>query len=149
MSRASSGAKTILVVDDIPLMRTMLTKYVKTVGSKVLKDEYDVPSVEVVEAENGLAALEVLRTRPVDLVFLDLMMPEMDGLTFLEKRKESDDLPDVPVVVCSALGEKETIARALNLGAQAYIMKPFTLKSVERTIRSILGKALAPARGGD
>ncbi|MBN1419857.1 MAG: response regulator [Planctomycetes bacterium] len=148
MSQSASNEKTILIVDDIPLMRTMLSRYVKTITSKVLKEEYDIPSVDICEAENGLIALETVRSRPVDLIFLDLMMPEMDGLTFLEEMRKSPEYQEIPVVVCSALGEKETIARAINLGAKAYIIKPFTMKSVEKTVRDTLGKTLAAARTG-
>jgi CheY-like chemotaxis protein len=145
---AQDNAKTILVVDDIPLMRAMLAKYVKTAGARVLRDEFDVESVDILEAENGLAALSLLEDRPVDLIFLDLMMPEMDGLTFLEQKKARREIELIPVIVCSALGEKETIARALNLGARAYIMKPFTLKSVEKSIRDTLGRILTARNQG-
>lgn len=148
MSQNPSNAKTILIVDDIPLMRTMLSRYVKTIATKVLKEEYDIPAVEICEAENGVVALDMVRSRPVDLIFLDLMMPEMDGLTFLERMRASADLQEIPIVVCSALGEKETIARAINLGAKAYIIKPFTMKSVEKTVRDTLGKTLTAARTG-
>ena len=146
MSQSQPNAKAILIVDDIPLMRTMLSRYVKTIASKILKEEFDIPYVEIFEAENGLIALDTVRSRPIDLIFLDLMMPQMDGLTFLERIRESSELPEIPVVVCSALGEKETIARALNLGAKAYIVKPFTMKSVEKSVRDTLGKAIAAAR---
>jgi len=148
VSQNPSNAKTILIVDDIPLMRTMLSRYVKTIATKVLKEEYDIPAVEICEAENGVVALDMVRSRPVDLIFLDLMMPEMDGLTFLERMRASADLQEIPIVVCSALGEKETIARAINLGAKAYIIKPFTMKSVEKTVRDTLGKTLTAARTG-
>lgn len=130
--------KTIMVVDDIPLMRTMLVKYIKTLGMKILKDNYDIPGIDVIEAPNGKVALEKLKEHPVDLIFLDLMMPEMDGLTFLGLKRESPQYNNIPVIVCSALGEKETVQKAKDLGAKAYIMKPFTLKTIEENLRDAM-----------
>jgi CheY-like chemotaxis protein len=130
--------KTILVVDDIPLMRTMLVKYIKTLGMKILKESYGIPSIEVVEAQNGKVALEKMREHSVDLIFLDLMMPEMDGLTFLGIKRESPELSRIPVIVCSALGEKDTVDKARDLGARSYIMKPFTLKTIEENLREAM-----------
>jgi len=80
----------------------------------------------------------------VDLIFLDLMMPEMDGLTFLALKKDDPKISAIPVIVCSALGEKETVERACELGATGYIVKPFTLKAVEEKFR----EALAVMQGG-
>ena len=130
--------KTILIVDDIPLMRTILLKYVKTLAMKAFAGELGVGGVQIVEASNGKAALEKLGQEDVDLIFQDLMMPEMDGLTFLARKKENPRISAIPVIVCSALGEKETVERARELGAVSYIMKPFTLKTVEEKVREAL-----------
>jgi CheY-like chemotaxis protein len=133
-----SALRTILIVDDIPLMRTILAKYVKTLSMRILAQEAGGASAQIVEAANGKAALELLKSRDVDLVFLDLMMPEMDGLTFLSVKKSDPHLSPIPVIVCSALGEKETVDRARELGAVGYIMKPFTMRSVEAKLREAL-----------
>ncbi len=130
--------KTILVVDDIPLMRTMLVKYIKTLGTKILKEDYDAASIEVIEAQNGKVALQKMKEHRVDLIFLDLMMPEMDGLTFLGVKRENPEFNRIPVIVCSALGEKDTVDKAKDLGAKAYIMKPFTLKTIEENMREAM-----------
>ena len=130
--------KSILVVDDIPLMRTMLVKYIKTLGTKILKEKYGIPAVEIVEAANGKVALEKLREQPVDLIFLDLMMPEMDGITFLGIKRENPQFAKIPVIVCSALGERDTVDKVKDLGAQSYIMKPFTLKTIEENLREAM-----------
>jgi CheY-like chemotaxis protein len=133
-----SSERTILIVDDIPLMRTILAKYVRTLSLRILAQESGGGSVRIVEASNGKAALETLKAGDVDLVFLDLMMPEMDGLTFLSVKKADPKLSAVPVIVCSALGEKDTVDRARELGAVGYIMKPFTMRSVEERLREAL-----------
>jgi two-component system chemotaxis response regulator CheY len=130
--------KTILVVDDIPLMRTILAKYVKSLGLKILSEDLGVGGIEIIEASNGKVALERLKEKDVDLIFLDLMMPEMDGLTFLGLKRDDTRISSIPVIVCSALGEKETVDRARELGAMSYIVKPFTLKSVEEKFREAM-----------
>lgn len=134
-----SRQTTVLVVDDIPLMRTILSKYVRNVGQKILSETDPGAEIQVIEASSGQTALETLRRKSVDLVFLDLMMPEMDGLTFLSLKEKDPNLRSIPVVVCTALGEKETLARAIELGALSYVLKPFTLKSVEDKLRQALG----------
>jgi len=130
--------KSILVVDDIPLMRTMLVKYIKTLGTKILKEKFGIPAIDVLEAPNGKVALEKMGEQQVDLIFLDLMMPEMDGITFLGIKRENPQFAKIPVIVCSALGERETVDRAKELGASSYIMKPFTLKTIEENLREAL-----------
>jgi len=138
MEGSMHDRKTILVVDDIPLMRTMLVKYIKTLGIKILRESYGVPGIDVLEAPNGKVALQKMREQRVDLIFLDLMMPEMDGLTFLGVKRETPAFSRIPVIVCSALGEKDTVDKAKDLGAKAYIMKPFTLKTIEESLRKAM-----------
>lgn len=133
-----TNRKTILVVDDIPLMRTILAKYVKSLGLKILSEDLGVGGIEIIEASNGKVALQLLKEKNVDLIFLDLMMPEMDGLTFLGLKKDDAAISSIPVIVCSALGEKATVDRARELGALSYIVKPFTLKSVEEKFREAM-----------
>lgn len=133
-----SQRMTILVVDDIPLMRTILVKYVKSLGLKILSENLGVDGLEILEASNGKEALQCLKGRRVQMIFLDLMMPEMDGLTFLGMKKADPAIAGIPTIVCSALGEKETVERAKALGARSYIVKPFNMKSVEEKFRDAL-----------
>jgi CheY-like chemotaxis protein len=135
-----SQRKTILVVDDIPLMRTILSRYLTSLGPKVLESEGKTGSLEIVEAPSGKEALDCLKKRGADLIFLDLMMPEMDGLTFLTLKGEDPRLRPIPVIVCSALGEKATVERAQELGATSYIVKPFTMKAVEERLREAVSR---------
>lgn len=135
--------KTVLLVDDIPLMRTILGHYMKVVADRVLEDEGGSSGLEILEAGSAPQALERLRSDHVDAIFLDLMMPEMDGLTFLEQKQEDPALRSIPVVVCSALGGKDTIQRALHLGASSYLLKPYTLDSVHDKFSSILAPGSA------
>ncbi len=132
------STRTILVVDDIPLMRTMLVKYIKSLGLKILNEAIGVKGLEILESANGADALDLLHDYDVDLMFLDLMMPEMDGLSFLKSKQEDRSIADIPVIVCSALGEKETVEEAESLGAVGFIVKPFTMKAVEDKLREAL-----------
>ena len=126
----------VLVVDDISLMRTMLRKYIRLIASSYFPNDPD--AIEVLEAENGAEALSIMAKENVDLVFLDLMMPEVSGLTFLEQRNEDDRLAAIPVVVTTALGEETGVDQARRLGITGYIRKPFTLEEVRRELEPIL-----------
>lgn len=90
---------------------------------------------QVFIARNGREALDVATVQKVDLILLDVMMPEMDGFTTcLELRKQSD----VPVVMLTALNRPDDIVHGFNLGADDYITKPFTFKEVEVRLQAIL-----------
>ena len=110
----------ILVVDDHPTTRLKFSLGLQLQGHTV------------VEAENGLKALEKLRSEPFDLVLLDIVMPEMDGHQVLEEMKKDSKLHDVPVIVISSSDELESIVRGIALGADDYLTKtcdPILLKA--------------------
>ena len=103
----------VLVVDDL------------VVNRKVLAERLVRQGLIVEEAENGLMALEKLEATPFDLVFLDVMMPVLDGFETLRRIKASPTLREVPVLMLSALGETDGVARCLELGAEDFLPKPF------------------------
>lgn len=107
--------KKLLAVDDSRTVRKMAKQMIGSLG------------LEVLEAEDGQKALELVRSEPdVDVVLLDWNMPVMDGLTFLKTIRE-EPLPNQPVVVmCTTENEMTRIMEALQAGANEYIMKPFT-----------------------
>ncbi len=106
----------ILLVDDEMMNRV--------VASKILKKE----GYEVVEAEDGAQALEILHEQNnFALVLMDLMMPVMDGFAAIEAMKRMDALSAIPIIVISALSDKESIYKALEMGANDYLGKPFDL----------------------
>jgi len=127
----------ILVVDDIPLMRAMLCKYLARLAPKVLHGAGKAAEIELVEAENGAAALEILQSRTVDIVFLDLMMPEMDGLTFLRRKQQEPALAQIPVVVCSALDDAGTREQIEALEVTVSIRKPFNMQAIEQGLGTV------------
>jgi sigma-B regulation protein RsbU (phosphoserine phosphatase) len=103
----------ILVVDDQEYNRDVLSRPLKKEGH------------DVALAENGIQALEVLKTEDFDLVLLDVMMPELDGYGVLKRMKADPVLREIPVIVISALDELESIVRCIELGAEDYLTKPF------------------------
>ena len=129
----------ILVVDDIPLMRMMFSKYVLAAGQKILEPAVGPVEIVVHEAGDGIEAAECLAAGDIQLVFLDLMMPRKDGLSLLRELRQDRRYDGLAVVVCSAIGEREVVEKALEIGAQAYIVKPFTLDSVRAKLEEIYG----------
>jgi DNA-binding response OmpR family regulator len=117
------GSVTVLVVDDEDALCTLLQISLQRQGYRV------------VIAHNGREALDVVVNKKVDLVLLDVMMPEMDGFTTcIELRKRTD----VPVVLLTALNRPDDIVHGFSLGADDYITKPFTFKEVEVRLQAIL-----------
>jgi two-component system chemotaxis response regulator CheY len=105
----------VLTVDDSASIRHLISTMLQVVGASVL------------EAGDGEAALEVLhREGPVDLILLDMEMPRMDGMTFLEHVKKEPQLRSIPVIVVSSISQKERMIRAIQEGAKQYLLKPFT-----------------------
>jgi DNA-binding response OmpR family regulator len=117
------GSVTVLVVDDEDALCTLLQISLQRQGYRV------------VIGHNGREALDIVANRKVDLVLLDVMMPEMDGFTTcIELRKRTD----VPVVLLTALNRPDDIVHGFSLGADDYITKPFTFKEVEVRLQAIL-----------
>ncbi len=101
------------------------------------------------ECASGLEALEMLGRTPVDVIVLDIIMPQMDGFTFLEEmnRQQIENPPQV--IVVSALGRDDFIMRAVELGARFYMIKPFDMGVLTGRIREVCGQGsegTAPSR---
>lgn len=124
--------KTVLIVDDESKIRRLLSKSLEIEG------------FDVAEADSGINALKFLEGREVDLIVLDYMMPEMDGLEFLEKLRKTSE---VPVIMLSAREEVSKKTRALELGADDYVVKPFSIDEINARIRAVLRRTTG--RKGD
>lgn len=118
----------ILVVDDNHRNRDMLSR-------RLGKQGYD-----VAVAENGREALEAVRTRPFDMVLLDIMMPEMDGYEVLQQLKSDETLRHIPVIMISALDEVDSVVRCIEMGAEDYLPKPFNPTLLKARIGACLEK---------
>jgi len=91
-------------------------------------------------AVHGREALDVLAARDIDLVLLDIMMPEMDGFEVLERMRKDPALRTIPVIMISAVDEIESVARAIELGAADYLPKPFNAVVLRARVTATLEK---------
>jgi adenylate cyclase len=118
----------VLVVDDNEDIRDMLFFQIELDGH------------QVVCAEHGRQALELMRAQPFDLVVLDIMMPYMNGYELLEHLKADTTLRHIPVIVISAFDDLNSIVRCINLGAEDYLFKPFNTVLLKARVDSCLEK---------
>jgi len=107
-------AHRILVVEDEPENRLFIGLMLRTEG------------FEVSEAEDGRAALEMLAVDPLpDMILLDVMMPELNGWQVFERLRADPRCRDIPVVMLTALAQRTDVERAVQLGVDGYLTKPF------------------------
>ena len=118
-----------LVVDDFSTMRRIVRNLLKELGF-----------TNVDEAEDGLIALQKLNTLPFDFVVTDWNMPNMDGLTLLQKIRATPSLKHLPVLMITAEAKKENIIAAAQAGASGYIVKPFTAATLSEKLEKIFEK---------
>ncbi len=111
---------TLLLVDDKSSMR------------KVLRQTLETEQTMILEAEDGEKAVEIIKSKHVDLVITDIKMPRMDGMTLLKMIKETD--AEIVVIIMTAYGTIETAVEAMKLGAYDYITKPFSTEQVKLTV---------------
>ena len=117
-------AKKIVIVDDALFMRESLKKILETNGFEVIGT-----------ANNGITALELLKEVVPDVITLDLTMPGMDGMQFLETIQKIDH--SYKVVVVSAVAQEYNVTRAIELGAVDFIRKPYEVEKVINTLKRI------------
>jgi two-component system chemotaxis response regulator CheY len=126
-----------LIVDDSAVMRKVIERTLRQAGLAL---------TEVLEASNGEEALQTLRANqgssvPLALILSDINMPVMDGLQFLETRRQENLAQDVPVVMITTEGNESFVLRAIAAGAQGYICKPFTAEQVKARVLPLLKAA--------
>lgn len=120
-------SKKILVADDEPDVLFMTAFSLRTVGG-----------FEVIEARNGLEAVEKAQQSHPDLIVLDIKMPRMNGYEACRKLKEIPELRDVPVIFLSAKGQRQEIEEGISAGAADYILKPFAPEELIAKVRKLL-----------
>lgn len=116
-------SKRILIADDEPRYLRLLEANLRTEG------------YEVVTAQDGLQALEVFSNQPIDLVLLDVMMPRLDGFSTCQRLRE---FSNVPIIILTAKGEEQDRVRGLDLGADDYMVKPFSATELLARVRAVL-----------
>ena len=124
---SQSSEKTMLIVDDVEINRASLRS--------IFEERY-----RILEAENGREALELLEQEKyhVDIILLDLVMPEMDGPQFLTRKHQIPELENVPVVIITADDTTEQQIDTMRMGADEYIVKPFIPEIVIRRVENVL-----------
>ncbi|MBX3062789.1 MAG: response regulator [Anaerolineae bacterium] len=118
----------VLIVDDNEANREVLSRRLERHG------------YSFAAAEDGIQAMEMMRSQPFDIIMLDIMMPRMNGYQVLEAMKADPALADLPVIVVSAVSELESIVRCVELGAEDYLFKPFNPVLLKARLTAILEK---------
>lgn len=120
--------KTIMVVDDNPDIVTIVKTILEGKG------------FEVLSASSGQELLNLLQSQTPDLIILDIMMPEMDGLEVLSRLKGVPETASIPVILLTAKVQYEDVLGGYKLGADYYITKPFTSTQLVNGINLLLGE---------
>ena len=119
----------ILLVDDFATMRKVIKNLLKQSGYN-----------NIVEAEDGVDALKVLKSEKVDFVISDWNMPNMTGIELLKAVRADSVLSDLPFLMVTAEGLKENVVVAVKAGVSNYIVKPFTAEVLNEKIEKIIEK---------
>ncbi|MFZ5808888.1 MAG: response regulator [Chloroflexota bacterium] len=114
----------ILVVDDAEFLRVRISKMLSGEGHDIL------------EAENGLKAVETYKSTKPDIVLMDITMPEMDGLTALREIRSYDS--SAKVVMLTALGQESVVLEAIKAGARDFVVKPFEKERVLSAVSKLV-----------
>jgi DNA-binding NarL/FixJ family response regulator len=121
--------KRLLLIDDDPNLILLVKDYLEFRG------------YEVITAENGREALEVLEQELPDMIICDVMMPEMDGYTFVNQVRQSERTSWIPILFLSAKGQSQDKIKGLNIGADVYMVKPFEPEELVAQVEASLKQA--------
>ena len=119
----------VLVVDDFATMRKIVRNILKQIGFE-----------DITEAEDGNAALRVIKSEPIGLVVTDWNMPNMSGLDLLKEIRSNSQTASLPVLMVTAEGLKENVMEAVKAGVNNYVVKPFTAEVLQEKIETIFKK---------
>lgn len=120
--------KTVLIIDDSPTFRTMVSFALKKIAN--FENE--------IQAADGLEALDALAKNDVHLMICDVNMPNMNGLEFLKTVRSDEKYKRIPVIMLTTEGKDEDQERAMKLGANAYLNKPFKPNALKAEIERLL-----------
>ena len=117
----------VLIVDDFATMRRILKNILKQIGFKNL-----------VEADDGTSAWDILQGQSIDLIISDWNMPKMTGLELLKKVRASDQYKRTPFLMVTAEAQKQNVIEAVQAGVSNYVVKPFTAEAISDKLEKIL-----------
>ena len=120
----------IITVDDSATMRRIIKNSLKALGYN-----------DVIEAENGQVGLAKIQNEGVDFVITDWSMPVMTGLEMVRALRDNTATKAVPILMVTAVGQKEEIVQAVGAGVNGYIVKPFEAETLHQKMQQVLGKA--------
>jgi len=123
------STKTILIADDSASMRAMLVAIVETIGD-----------FQIVEASSGFEALRLLPRDRVDLILTDINMPDINGLELISYLRANPNYKSIPVFIISTEGSAKDIKKGRQLGADEYLVKPFSPETLQQLIIKYLTK---------
>jgi two-component system response regulator ResD len=128
LSDGTTARATVLLVDDEPKIHRLVHQILEPEG------------FVVIDADDGQQALEMVESHQPDVVLLDVHMPRLDGMAACRRIRA---VSEVPVVMVSAQGDDDAIARGLDFGADDYVTKPFGARELVARIRAVLRRAAA------
>ena len=117
--------KHVLIVDD--------SKTILKTAKLILQDMY-----ESYMANSGNMALDILEKKEIDIVLMDVDMPEMDGIETVRKIRNMDKVKDIPVVFFTALDSPEVVSKCKEVGMEGYVLKPYRPEELIDTIKAVL-----------
>jgi DNA-binding response OmpR family regulator len=123
----------ILVVDDEP-------RYLRLLEANLLTEGYD-----VLTASDGLQAIDTFSSNPVELILLDVMMPRLDGFATCQRIRQYSN---VPIIILTAKGEEQDRVKGLDLGADDYLVKPFSATELLARVRAVLRRSQVSKESG-
>ncbi len=129
MSPPLATRRTVLIVDDLEANRALLERSLASAGYRTIC------------ANDGAEALALLGSEPVDIVLLDWMMPGLSGLDTLRAIRQSHSHDSLPVIMCTAVGEDESIVEAIESGANDYVVKPISLPVLRARMATHLSRS--------
>jgi CheY-like chemotaxis protein len=118
----------VLIIDDAVHIRRLITRMLELSGFDTL------------EAADGLQGFNVLKEQIPDIVTCDIAMPNMDGYAFVKAAREDPETQHIPIVMLTATGQEEEVTKAMDLGANAYLTKPFSSSRLLEIIHAQLGQ---------
>ena len=117
----------VLFVEDSPTMRRIIANSLHKLGFE-----------RIIEAENGVDALEKLDGKAVDLILTDWNMPQMNGEELVKELRSNEKYKDIPILMITTRGMKDDVMAILKLGVNGYIVKPFTADLLQKKINDII-----------
>jgi two-component system, chemotaxis family, chemotaxis protein CheY len=120
-------SKRVLTVDDSPTMRRIIVNSLKKIGFS-----------DIIEADNGVDALEKLNSNEVDLIITDWNMPEMNGEQFVKALRSDEKYKTIPILMITTRGMKDDVLTAVKMGVNGYVVKPFTPDVLKQKLSGII-----------